>query len=72
MITRYEIQYLIKTLPTNKNPGPDGFTGGFYQNYNEHTHPFFFKFSKIVKKKEHTQRHSMEPKSPSITLPGFR
>ena len=57
-IASTEIEAVIKTVPKNISPGPDGFTGEFYQTCREEQMPIRLKLFQKLQRKEHFQTNS--------------
>ena len=52
IITSTGIETVIKNLPQNKSPGPDGFTGEFCQTFRQGIMPVLLKLKKLQRKEQ--------------------
>ena len=59
-----EIEAVIKNIPRNKSPGPDGFTGEFCQTFREELMPILLKLFQKITEEENFQTHFIRAPSP--------
>ena len=62
-ITADEIETIIKSLPTHKIPGPDGFTAEFYRAFKRELTSILHRLFQKTQELEDYQTHFMKPAS---------
>ena len=69
MITSTEIEIVIWKLPVSKSPGPDGFTGVFYQTFREELTSILLKLLQKISVKRKPPNSAYEATITLITKP---
>ena len=62
-ITADQIKEVIKKLPANKSPGPDGFTGLLYKTFKEELTPILLILVQKIQKEETLPNSFIKPAS---------